>query len=471
MKILVVNPPAYNKEEFIREGRCMQTKSSWAALWMPLSLCYISAVLRKEGHEIRLIDCIAEKISTRNLMEIAGKFSPGLVVLNTAIPSILGDMNNALALKKADPAIKIVIVGMYPSIFQKECLSRFPQVDYAIMDEPEWVITGLVKAISGNISPAAVKGLVFRNGDEIIVNEKQNLSENNLDDLPFPARDLLNNNSYKLPTNRKKFTLLSVGRGCSAHCIYCVANVYYGRRFRKRSVESVILEIEECINKYDIRNFLFWGESFTTDQNYGENICDEIIRRNIKINWSTTSRVDTLSQTLLYKMKKSGCILLGLGIESYDQGVLNNARKGITIEQINSAVSMIKKAGINSMGHFVFGLPGDTKETAKKSIRFACRNMTFAQFYCAIPYPGTELEKIAVDLNWIADNDYTKFELTKSVMGNDTLTPKEIKKIRDSAYRKFYFRPKMLIRTLREVDSLRSFFSILNFIDWIKPNK
>ena len=471
MKILVVNPPAYNKEDFIREGRCMQTKSSWAALWMPLSLCYISAVLRKDGHEIKLIDCIAEKISNRNLMEIAGKFSPELVVLNTAIPSIIGDMNNALALKKADPAIKIAIVGMYPSIFQKECLNRFPQLDYAIMDEPEWVITGLVKAISGNISLAAVKGLIFRNGDEIIVNEKQNLSENNLDDLPFPARDLLNNNSYKLPTNRKKFTLLSVGRGCSGHCIYCVANVYYGRRFRKRSVESVILEIEECVNKYDIQNFLFWGESFTTDQNYGENICDEIIKRNIKINWSTTSRVDTLNQFLLNKMKKSGCILLGLGIESYDQGVLNNTRKGITIEQINRAVSMIRVAGINSMGHFVFGLPGDTKETAKKSIRFACRNMTFAQFYCAIPYPGTELEKIASERNWITDNDYTQFELTKSVMGNDTLTPKEIKRIRDSAYRKFYFRPKMLIRTLREVDSLKSFLSILNFIDWIKPNK
>jgi radical SAM superfamily enzyme YgiQ (UPF0313 family) len=130
---------------------------------------------------------------------------------------------------------------------------------------------------------------------------------------------------------------------------------------------------------------------------------------------------------------------------------------------------MIRKAGINSMGHFMFGLPGDSKETTRKSIRYACKNVDFAQFYCAIPYPKTGLWKMAGEQNWIADYDYTRFELTRSVMRNEALTPEEIKRIRDSAYRKFYFRPKMLIQALREVRSVRSFFSILNFIMWIKP--
>lgn len=469
MKVLVVNPPAFNKKDFIREGRCMQTKSSWAALWMPLSLCYIAAVLRKDGHEIKLVDCIAEKIENNGLLEIFKNFKPALVVLNTAIPSIAGDMNTALVLKNFDPGIKIAIVGMFPTILEGECLKQFKQVDYAIMDEPEWVVARLVSAINEKNSPEHIKGLIYRNDDEIIVNERQNLSENNIDDLPFPARDLLKNDAYKLPTNGKKFTLLSVGRGCSGNCIFCIANVYYGRSFRKRSVENVISEIEECVNEYDIQNFLFWGESFTTDPKYGENICDQIISRNIKIAWSTTSRVDTLNQNLLEKMKKAGCILLGLGIESYDQGVLNFARKGITVEQIDRAVSMVRKAGISSMGHFVFGLPGDTKETALKSINFACKNVDFAQFYCAIPYPKTELEIIAKEQKWIYDYNYSQFDLTTSVMRNETLSAKEIKKIRDFAYRKFYFRPKMLIKTLREVRSLKSFFSILNFINWIKP--
>jgi radical SAM superfamily enzyme YgiQ (UPF0313 family) len=471
MRVLIVNPPAFNKKDFIREGRCMQTKSSWAALWMPLSLCYIASVLRKEGHEIRLIDCIAEKMSEGRFLDLLRKFMPELVVLNTAIPSIPGDMKTAAAIKAVLPEVKIAVVGMFPSLYEKECLEKFPQIDFAVMDEPEWVVRALASSISEKKSPEQVGGLIFRKGAEIVVNERQNFRENNLDDLPFPARDLLKNDAYRLPTNGKRFTLLSVGRGCSEKCIYCVANLYYGKRFRKRSVESVILEIEECIRKYDIRNFLFWGESFTTDPDYGKAICDEIISRNIKITWSSTSRVDTLNPLLLEKMKMAGCILLGLGIESYDQEVLNLARKRITIEQIDAAVEMVRNAGIRSMGHFVFGLPGDTRESALKTIDFACRNVTYAQFYCAVPYPKTEFGKIAAEQNRITGIDYTQFELTRSVTGNKNLSPREIIKIRNYAYRKFYFRPGMVIRTLREIESIGALFSVLGFMDWIKPKK
>lgn len=449
----------------------MQTKSSWAALWMPLSLCYISAVLRKDGHEIRLVDCIAEKMNEAEFLDLAREFLPEIVVLNTAIPSIPGDMKTAAAIKAILPAAKIAVVGMFPSLYEKDCLENFPQVDFGVMDEPEWVVAALASALSDKKPLEQIRGLIFRKGEVVVVNERQNLGENNLDDLPFPARDLLNNDAYRLPTNGKRFTLLSVGRGCSERCIYCVANLYYGKKFRKRSVESIIGEIEECINKYDIRNFLFWGESFTTDPEYGEAICDEIISRNIKITWSSTSRVDTLNPLLLEKMKRAGCILLGLGIESYDQEVLNRARKRITIEQIDAAVEMVRNASIKSMGHFVFGLPGDTRESALKTINFACRNVTFAQFYCAIPYPKTEFGKIAAEQNRITSTDYTQFELTRSVTRNENLSPREIKKIRNYAYRKFYFRPGMIIRTLREIESVGALFSVLDFMDWIKPKK
>jgi anaerobic magnesium-protoporphyrin IX monomethyl ester cyclase len=117
----------------------------------------------------------------------------------------------------------------------------------------------------------------------------------------------------------------------------------------------------------------------------------------------------------------------------------------------------------------MFGLPGDTRESAMKSIKFACENLTYAQFYSAIPYPKTELGKIASDNNWITENDFTRFELTNSVMGNETFTADELKKLRNYAYRKFYIRPKMFVQTIREVSSVSSFLSILNFINWIKP--
>jgi len=416
-----------------------------------------------------LIDAIAERLDNKKLADKALEFNPGLIILNTAIPSIEGDMNCAGVLKKVLPSSRIAVVGMFPSIYGRECLTRYEQVDYAVMDEPEWVISRLAGVVEGKDTNASVRGLIFRDGPDVIINERQKLAENNPDDLPFPARDLLNNDAYRLPTNGKKFTLLSVGRGCSSNCIYCVANVYYGKRFRKRSVKNIIEEIELCIRDFNITNFLFWGESFTTDTKYGEEICDEIINRGLKISWSTTSRVDTLTQELLNKMKKAGCILLGLGIESYDQEVLNLARKGITTDQIDMAVMMTRKAGLSSMGHFMFGLPGDTREKAMKSISFACKNVTYAQFYSAIPYPGTELGRIAGEKNWIEESDFSKYELTQSVMGNGSLSAKEVKRLRDYAYRKFYFRPRMVIRTIREVTSLGSLLSILNFLKWIRP--
>lgn len=447
----------------------MQTKSSWAALWMPLSLCYVAAVLRRDGHQIRLIDAIAEKINSEKLAQISASFKPELIILNTAIPSIEGDMNCASILKKTLPSVNIVAIGMFPTIYQRECLAHYIQVDYAVIDEPEWVSARIPDVIAGKCSPFSLKGLIYRDGNNIIINEKQNLAENSLNDLPLPARDLLNNNAYRLPTNGQKFTLLSVGRGCPSNCIYCIANIYYGKKFRKRSVENIMQEIEQCINEFNITNFLFWGESFTTERKYGEEICDEIIKRNFRISWSTTSRVDTLNQSLLDKMKRAGCILLGLGIESYDQNVLNNAHKGLTIDQIDRAILMTRHAGLKTMGHFVFGLPGDTEVSALKSIRFACKNLNYAQFYAAIPYPETELGKIATENNWIEESDYFRFDLTQSVMGNGSLSAKEIKKLRDYAYRKFYFRSKMIFQTIRDVSSITSFLSILNFLRWIKP--
>lgn len=266
---------------------------------MPLSLCYISAVLKNNGHQVSLIDAIAEKLNAGKLAGITESFNPDLIILNSAIPSIEGDMNCAAILKERIPSVKIAVIGIFPTIYGNECLTRFSQIDYAVMDEPEWVAARLADVVAGIHSADSVKGLIYRSGNDVSVNQRQNLTENNLDDLPFPARDLLNNDAYRLPTNGRKFTLLSVGRGCSANCIYCIANIYYGKKFRKRSVQKVIEEIEQCINEFGIDNFLFWGESFTTEMTYGEEICDEIIRRGLHITWSTTSRVDTLNPVLL----------------------------------------------------------------------------------------------------------------------------------------------------------------------------
>lgn len=468
MRIFLLNPPDKKNRQFIREGRCMQTKSSWAALWMPLSLAYLASILERDGHKIELVDFIAEKKGFDVLEKNLENFKPDLIVLNTGFPSIESDLETANLIKKILPDSKIAVIGIFPTLLWETCLKTNPAVDFCVVGEPEWVVAKLAKNLEKNIPLENIKGLAFRNKGNLLFNGNQNFKENEVVSLPFPARNLLKTNSYKLPIINQPFTLINIGRGCPFNCSYCIANVYYGRIFRKRSVKNVIDEIHRCVEDLKINHFLFWGESFTLDQKYGEEICDEIIQKNLKITWSTTSRVDTLNPKLLEKMKKAGCKMLGLGIESTDDEILKNIDKKTTFEKIRKAVEMVKRTGIKTMGHFIFGLPGETKETAEKTINYALKSgLDYAQFYCAIPYPGTELGDYAKQKKWIESASWSDYDLTKSIMRNEKLSSQEIKKLRDHAYRKFYFRPRIFFNAAKEATSFKAFYLISDFLRWI----
>lgn len=467
MKILVVNPPAATP--FIREGRCMQIRSSWAALWMPLSLAYVAAVLRDDGHQILLVDAIAEELDREHTRSLARDFAPDFIFLNTAFPTLESDRDFSAELKSALPHAPIALLGMLPTLLDEQALALFASADYAIGGEPEWAAPELVKTHSTGGSLAGVKGLVWRKGEGIAVNPPQDLAAHDLDELPFPARDLLPIDAYRLPLLNQRFTLLSIGRGCPHSCIYCAAPAYYGARFRKRLASRIADEIQECVERHGIRHFLFWGESFTGAPGYGESICDEILRRNLRVVWSTTSRVDTLNPSLLAKMKQAGCKMLGLGIESSNQEILDRAQKHIRVDQILDAIEMLRAAGVRSMGHFVFGLPGETRETAAETIRFALRShLDFAQFYCAVPYPKTALGKWAVERGGMQSQSFSSFDLTRSILHSEFLSPDEVKAFRDQAYRRFYFRPRMFARILGEISSVPRLLDSMDFLRWIR---
>lgn len=476
MKVYIVNPPVSNNHKFIREGRCMQVTASWGSLWMPLTLAYIASVLRQDDHKIRLKDCLAENINTKNLMKMINEFNPELIVLNTSFPSIKSDMKIASVVRDLYPQIKISIIGMYPTLLKSKAMEEYRDLDFAIAGEPEWVIKNLANSLENKKSLQNVKGLVFRENGQIITNPNQNLSENNLNDLPFPARDLLNNDAYRHVSDNGKFTLLNTARGCPYGCIFCNAHNYYGTRCRKRKVESIITEIRECVHRYQIRKFLFWDEGYTLDNTYGEEIADAIIESGLKITWYTRARIDNLQLSILKKMKQSGCTGISLGIESTNQKILDMSEKDIDIKYLDDAIRMIKSAGIATVGHFVFGLPGDTMESANETIKFAVNSgLDFAQFYCAVPYPNTKLGELAIKNGWIETFDYSKYHLAESVMHNECLTVNDIKKLRQGAFKAFYRRKKLYIRLSDMIKNdlsfsniLRIFLDVLGFRGWAK---
>jgi radical SAM superfamily enzyme YgiQ (UPF0313 family) len=470
MRILIINPPKYKNQSYIREGRCMQTKSSWATLWPPLSLTYIAAFLRVTGFDVKLLDCIASDIDFDYLKRIISQYLPRFIVINTAFPTIYSDLSVAQLAKSLDNGIVTVVIGMVPTLIEEEIFRLCPDLDYAVVGEPEWVVKNLAQGLVGKTDIDKVRGVIINNKGSISKNPAQNFLENDINELPFPARDLLDNSRYTLPINSERFSLVSVGRGCPYNCSFCTANIFYGKAFRKRTASSVVDELEECVNKFNITNFLFWGETFTLDEKYAVSISDEIIKRKLPIKWASTSRADTLNSDMLNKMKESGCNMLSLGIEGISDETLRVVDKSLSLSDIERAIGLIKKAGIRTMGHFIFGLPYQSGEDCMNSINFSLKNaLDYAQFYCAVPYPKTGLEKIARQNGWVKEDvNWTDYDLTKSIMSNGKLTAQQITRFRDLGYKKFYLRPKMFIQALREISSFSSLIKISDFMNWIK---
>ena len=203
--------------------------------------------------------------------------------------------------------------------------------------------------------------------------------------------------------------------------------------------------------------------------------CGEIIKRKLKIRWMAPSRVDCVELEMLKKMKESGCWMLSYGIESVEQNVLDEMGKKIRIDQIAKAIELAHQAGIYVMGHLIFGLPGQKKDVLDKTINWLIEHkVDYAQFYCAVPYYGTELRKMAEKHGWVITNDQSLYEIDHAVMRNKDLTAAQIQQIREDAMRKFYFRPDFILKEVwknktnpeRIIGLVRDGFTFLK--EWIK---
>lgn len=469
MRTCFINPHIGKGDKYIREGRCMQKASSWATIWPPVMLTILATIAQKKG-QVLLIDGNVEEMSFDSLLKDIQEFAPHLIVLNTGFPSIDADMVFARRVKEACPKAKLLAFGVYFTLLEEKGFDDCPQcLDIAIVGEPEETFKELLDVISAERRDSydKVKGIIYRDSSGIVVTPPRPLIED-IDTIPFPDRSLLKTDRYRLPHNNQPFTLINSARGCPYKCIYCVVSHYYGRRIRQHSIGYVINEIRECVEKYKINELLFWEEVFTLDKDRVMALCDAICKESFIINWAATTRVDCLDEEIVAKMKEAGCYLLGLGVESGDQVILDNAKKNITLRQIKDAVALCKNAGIKTMGHFIFGLPGETRATANKTIKFMKRlGLDYMQSYCAVPYPKTELGELAKKNNWISAQKWSDYDFGgNSILHLDTIKPEDVSRFRKKAFKSFYFRPSSIIKALREVGLCR-LFNLLTFVRWI----
>ena len=344
----------------------------------------------------------------------------------------------------------IVIWGSNVTVNPELALSS-GYIDYVILGEPEKPFLDIVRGV-------LTENIAYQSGGEVIVTKRTLLQD--LDWLPFPARDLLPNEKYVAPYVRKNpFTTISTSRGCPySKCTFCPTNIWYMNKVRYRSVANVIKEIDEIINKFKIHSIIFRDQSLTFEQERLIKLCNEIIHKGYSISWRCFSGIGSINQKLLSIMKKSGCYQINYGFESGSQEILDLNNKGITLKESANAARLTKEAGMEVSGSFMLGMFGDTEETIKKTINFAIElNLDYAEFLMATPLPSTrfyELCGLSERTPTSLSQRWYNRSYSSSILLNGAFLDKQIKK----AYRRFYFRPRYILKRLCSIVSIRHLF-------------
>ncbi|MGD0335586.1 MAG: radical SAM protein [Candidatus Omnitrophota bacterium] len=473
MKILVINEPFV--KDFCRTQR-WAARTRGRVLRAPDWLAYAAAVLEKSGHQAFLVDMVANEQDKDDLRDLVKAERPDFVVLDSTTPSIYSDIECAKIVKEVSRA-KVIMVGPHISALPEETLiNAAGSVDVACIGEYDYTVKDVVENYS---NLANIKGIAYYSSGSAIRTLQRPLIEN-LDDLPFPAWHHLDLMKYFDGGKLYPYIDIISGRGCPNCCTFCLwPQVMHGTRYRLRSPSNVVDEIE-----YDIKlcpqvtrggEFFFEDDTFTVNKERAVAICEELMRRNLKIIFSVNARVDSADLELFKVMKKAGCRELLVGFESGNQEVLNNVNKNITLEESRRLVDYAKQARLQVHGCFVIGLPGETEQTAVQTVDFALSlGLTTLQFSGAVPFPGTKFFDLCMERGWIEAKPWSAWLDTgeqAGVVKYPALNQERINYFADLGLKRFYLRPayiiKFLFKTRSFSDLYRKVRGAANFLNYL----
>lgn len=460
MNILLLNPPAPGGLKIVREGRCMQRLEAWGTSWPPLTLALMAAILRERGFTVRIIDGPVGGYAFNQLAEEIKIFKPHLLVVNTATPSITSDLKIAGLTKEINPAIKTIFFGIHVTALPRETFSENSEVEFLAVGEPEDTVRDFALAVKNNETFEKIPGLAWRKNGEIIFNGPRPLMEN-LDELPPPAWDLIDVKKYCVPIKGNPFLLVLISRGCPYSCNFCAARIFYGSRARLRSPEKIVSEIKYFKEKFGVRDYLFWAENSTASQKQLYEISQRLIADEVGVSWVCNGRVDLVDEDLLKMMKKAGCWMIGFGVESGSQKILDLMQKKIKLTDIVQAVTFARKTGLEVTAHVIIGYPGETRTDVGQTLKFLKKlDPDYLQVYCAVPFPGSPLFEQARKNKWLVTADWSRYEQNYSVIRTEQLSEREVMKLRKKMILNFYLRPGKILKTILKIKNPLNFFKL-----------
>lgn len=441
-----------------REDRCQQPVKELLTIppLPPTDLMYMAAVARDCGCICKIRDYSLGRHGWDDYRKDLVDFKPDIIVVNVATPTLAEDLSVLAVAKEVLPKVLTIAKGAYFLVKNTEVLKEYTSLDVIIRGEPEFTFKEIV--IGNDFEK--IKGITYRQGGCVYNNESREFISN-LDELPFPARELVDMEIYRRPDNNKKQAVIKVSRGCPFHCFFCLATPVSGSVVRKRSVNNIIAEIKECKEKYGVNNFLFWSDIFDLDRNWTVMLCQKIIEEKLNIVWSANTRADTADLELAKLMKKSGCGLVSIGIESGSQYMLDKMGKKITLEQVETTVKAFRTAKIKVYGYFVLGLPWETEKTARETIEFAKKlDINYANFYTATVFPGSRFWDYALENGLFDKDDKYKSAYYYPSVKTHELSKDRVFELHKTAVRAFYLRWSFVFKTLFEI---KSFTELKNY--------
>lgn len=367
----------------------------------PLGLSFVAASLEKAGFKVKVLDNYLLKKSSTELQEIVKKLKPTIVGITCSSASYPVCIESAKAIKEVVPQCKIVVGGWHPS-YVPESMLEHPEIDYVVIGEGEQAMVELATCITQNLGDkktSTIPGLAYRKNQKIIKNKQNFIS--NLDEIPFLARHLLPIDLYErdIPfLNVKPVDTMNIVRGCPFKCAFCETRRLWGPGCRSFSPNRVLNEIEYMYDKFGTRGVYFLGDNFTINKRRTVELCNQIKKSKMDIQWVCDTRADMLSRDLIRTMKDAGCKTIWFGVESGSSRILKKINKGITIEQNLHSFKLCKKEGIQTACSFMIGIPGETLKDIEKSYKFAKKlNPDWCQFNIYIAYPGSSLYDEVMD--------------------------------------------------------------------------
>ncbi len=440
MKILLVRVKK-NRSMFLHE-------TNITGIYPPLGLAYIASILKNAGYNVEILD-----LEISNLKTILGKNVPD-VILFTATTLIWPDVVWTASLMKQHFADVLIGVGG-PHVSAYPALSLANEViDFGIYGEGEKTILEVLERIKQKQGLDDVKGCVFKKNGKTAVNPPR-LEIEDLDSIPFPAIDLLPYRKYFAFTVKHPFFTIVTSRGCPFKCKFCYQG-YLGK-YRFRSPENVVEEIEIYLKKYGIKEIIIFDETFAVEKKRVLRICSLINKKKLKFMWDVRTRIDLLDEEILQSLKRAGCYRLNFGIELGDQKILDKMDKGFSLKNVKEKVKQAKKIGFKLRGYFMLAYPGETYESILKTINLAkTLPLDWASFTITIGLPETEIYKRALEEGYF-HVDYWK-EYTKGNILNtwpnfipDGLKEEDLYRLKRKAYREFYFRSGIIWSMTREL--------------------